>query len=91
MVVEKFTIKNPTGFHTRPARLFVDTANDDYPGCEVKVIKGEKTINGKSVLSMLTLGVKFGDEITVQVSGEGEAEAVRRLGCIFETIYQEDQ
>ncbi len=91
MISEQFTIKNPTGFHTRPARLFVDTANDDYPSCEVKVIKGERTINGKSVIHMLTLGVKFGDEVTVQVSGEGEAEAVRRLGSIFESIYQEDE
>jgi phosphotransferase system HPr (HPr) family protein len=89
MIAEKFTIKNPTGFHTRPARLFVDTANDDYPSCEVKVIKGDRTINGKSVLSMLTLGVKFGDEVTVQVSGEGEDEAVHKLGSIFEMIYQE--
>jgi phosphocarrier protein HPr len=89
MIAEKFTIKNPTGFHTRPARLFVDTANDDFPSCEVKVIKGDRVINGKSVLSMLTLGVKFGDEITVQVSGEGECEAVRKLGSIFEMIYQE--
>jgi phosphocarrier protein HPr len=89
MIAEKFTIKNPTGFHTRPARLFVDTANDDYPSCEVKVIKGDRVINGKSVLSMLTLGVKFGDEVTVQVSGAGEGEAVHRLGSIFEMIYQE--
>jgi phosphocarrier protein HPr len=89
MIAENFTIKNPTGFHTRPARLFVDTANDDYPSCEVKVIKGERVINGKSVLSMLTLGVKFGDEVTVQVSGEGEGEAVHKLGSIFEMIYQE--
>jgi phosphocarrier protein HPr len=89
VISENFTIKNPTGFHTRPARMFVDTANDDYPSCVVKVIKGEKIINGKSVLSMLTLGVKFGDVVTVQVEGEGEGEAVKRLGSIFEMIYKE--
>ena len=91
MVSGKFVIKNPTGFHTRPARLFVDTANDLYPSCEVKVIKGEKAINGKSVIHMLTLGAKHGDEVTVQVSGEGEAEAVKRLGSIFEGIYKDDE
>ncbi len=73
MVSDQFTIKNPTGFHTRPARLLVDTANDKYPACEVKVLKGDRVINGKSVLGMLTLGVKFGDVVTVEVSGEGEA------------------
>lgn len=89
MISEQFTVKNPTGFHTRPARLLVDTANDKYPSCEVKVIKGEKVINGKSVLSMLTLGVKFGDVVTVEVSGEGEAAAVKELGGIFELVYKE--
>lgn len=84
-----FTIRNETGFHTRPARLFVDTANDDYPACQVRVVKGDKAINGKSVIAMLTLGVKHGDQVRVEAEGEGEAEAVRALGAIFEKIYQE--
>jgi hypothetical protein len=40
MTFKKFTIINPTGFHTRPARLFVDTANEKFPDCEVKIVKG---------------------------------------------------
>jgi phosphotransferase system HPr (HPr) family protein len=89
MTAGTFTINNPTGFHTRPARLFVDTANDVYPLCEVKVIKGGRVINGKSVIHMLTLGVKYGEVVGVEVSGEGEAEALRVLGAIFEKIYEE--
>ncbi len=89
MVAEKFTIKNPTGFHTRPARLFVDTANETYPACEVKVTKGEKVINGKSILRMLTLGAKFGEEVLVEVSGKDEDRAVKELGGILEMIYKE--
>jgi len=83
------TIKNETGIHTRPARHFVDTATESYPGCEIKVIKGERVINGKSVLSMLTLGAKFGEQITVEANGEGEDKAITELGDIFEKIYQE--
>ncbi len=89
MVAERFVINNPTGFHTRPARLFVDTANESYPGCEVKVMKGDKSINGKSIIKMLTLGAKYGEEVTVEVSGEGELEAVKVLGGILEMIYKE--
>lgn len=89
MVSERYTINNPTGFHTRPARLFVDTATEAYPGCEVKVMKGEKVINGKSIIKMLTLGAKFGEEVTVEVNGEGEAEALKVLGEILVTIYKE--
>ena len=83
------TIKNATGIHTRPARHFVDTATASYPACEIKVIKGERTINGKSVLNMLTLGAKFGEQITVEAHGHGEEQAIVELGDIFEKIYQE--
>lgn len=89
MVSERYTINNPTGFHTRPARLFVDTATEVYPACEVKVTKGEKVINGKSIIKMLTLGAKFGEEVVVEVEGEGEAEALKALGEILVTIYKE--
>lgn len=89
MVSERYTINNPTGFHTRPARLFVDTATENYPACEVKVMKGEKVINGKSIIKMLTLGAKFGEEVVVEVTGEGEAEALKALGEILVTIYKE--
>jgi phosphotransferase system HPr (HPr) family protein len=89
MTSKEFTIINPTGFHTRPARLFVDTANDKFPNCEVKIIKGEKVINGKSVLHMLTLGVKYQEKITVETNGEGEEEALAVLGEFFTSIYKE--
>jgi phosphocarrier protein HPr len=89
MTTERFTVRNPTGFHTRPARLFVDTANERYPNCEVKVIKGERAINGKSVIAMLTLGAKFGDVVTVQAEGDEEEEAARVLGAFFEKVFEE--
>ena len=83
------TVRNATGIHTRPSRQFVDTATEAYPACEIKVIKAGRVINGKSVLAMLTLGAKFGEEITVEAHGEGEERAISELGDIFEKIYQE--
>ncbi|MBU0935189.1 MAG: HPr family phosphocarrier protein [Spirochaetes bacterium] len=89
MKSKKITIINPTGFHTRPARHFVDTANDNFPDTDVRIIKGEKTINGKSVIHMLTLGVKYQEEIELVVEGGPEEEALEALGRYFETIYKE--
>jgi phosphotransferase system HPr (HPr) family protein len=89
MTTKKLTIINPTGFHTRPARLFVDTANDRFPDTEVRIVKGGRVINGKSVLTMLTLGVKYQDEIELQVEGGNEEEAMAVLSAFFETIYKE--
>jgi phosphotransferase system HPr (HPr) family protein len=89
MISKEFIIINPTGFHTRPIRALVDTATDDYPDCEVKIIKGDRSINGKSLIHMLTLGVKYQDRITVEVTGAREAEALERLGAYLEAIYKE--
>lgn len=89
MTTRTCTIKNATGIHTRPSRHFVDTATEKYPDCEIVVTKGEKTINGKSVLKMLTLGAKYGEEVVVSASGRDEEAAVAELGDIFEKIYAE--
>jgi len=89
MNTKTYTIINPTGFHTRPARLFVDTANEQFPESTVTVIKGDKVINGKSLLHMLTLGVKYQEQVTLQISGGNEEEAQRVLGAFFEAIHNE--
>lgn len=89
MTSKTFTVINPTGFHTRPARLFADTANERFPDTEVKVSKGGKVINGKSVLSMLTLGAKHLETVTVSLEGGPEAEAMEVLGAFFEIIHRE--
>ena len=83
------TVLNPTGFHARPARSFVDTANERFPQTKVTVTKGAKVINGKSVLSMLTLGAKCGESIVIDAQGGEEAQALADLGDLFETIFQE--
>lgn len=89
MLEKKYVIMNPTGFHTRPIRALVDTATDEFPDCEVRIIKGDKAINGKSLLHMLTLGVKYHDEVTVRVEGPREAAALETLGAFFERLYKE--
>jgi len=88
------TILNPTGFHARPARAFVDKATADYPETKISVTKvvsagPPKVINGKSVLSMLTLGAKCGDTIVLEAEGGNEALALAELGDVFETIFKE--
>jgi phosphocarrier protein HPr len=89
MYSQTFIVRNPSGIHTRPARLFVDTATESFPSCEVYLIKGSKRINGKSMLGMLTLGVKQGDEVTLEAEGDQETEAVKELGQIIEKIFEE--
>lgn len=70
MVEKTITVVNPSGIHARPATLVVDFCKV-YPGT-VEVVKGEKVGNLKSILMILSMGLKRGTEITLRVSGENE-------------------
>jgi phosphocarrier protein HPr len=89
MVSKTFTVLNPSGLHTRPIKLFIDTATAEFPLCEFFVIKGSKKVNGKSALGMLTLGARNGDDVTLEVVGDNEQEGLERLGEIIEKIFEE--
>jgi phosphocarrier protein HPr len=89
MVSKTFKVLNPSGLHTRPIKLFVDTATAEFPLCEFYVIKGSKKVNGKSALGMLTLGARSGDDVTLEVVGDNEQAGLERLGGIIEKIFEE--
>ncbi len=81
-----FTIQNPSGLHARPASLFVQKATA-YP-CEVQITKGGKTVNGKSIMGLMSLAIAKGDEITLEVKGDREQEALEELGKLLESVHE---
>ncbi|MDR6884782.1 HPr family phosphocarrier protein [Bacillus sp. 3255] len=87
MLSQTFTILNLSGFHARPTKVFVQAASA-YP-CKVNVIKGSKKVNGKSSLSMLTLGIQLNEEVTLEVDGEQEEQALQALGELLTKIFEE--
>ncbi|MET3289332.1 HPr family phosphocarrier protein [Brevibacillus fluminis] len=86
MVSQTFTIQNPTGLHARPASLFVQAATSFKS--ETFVIKGEKRMNGKSIMGLMTLGAAKGDAISLEVTGEDEEQALAELGKILEMVHE---
>jgi len=81
------TVVNPQGFHARPAHLFMKLA-ESFP-CRVEIIKGNETINGKSILDLLTLGAGNGTTLTLRASGEGAEAAVEALAKLIEAGFNE--
>ncbi len=77
----KYTITDPAGIHARPAGILVKKTQP-YAS-EVTLIKDDKQANGKSMLSVMGLGARNGDEITVQVEGADEADAAAELEAFF--------
>lgn len=86
MVSQTFKIANPTGFHVRPTKTFVQLAST-YP-CKITVHNKGKKANGKSSLTMLTLGITANDEVLLEVEGEQEQEALQELGKLLTAIYE---
>jgi len=78
------TIKNPTGLHARPASDFCKLANS--LGCDIKLEKEGKAINGKSVIAIMSLGVGQGSTLQIRTEGEGEEEALNSLVSYFDTL-----
>lgn len=86
MMAKTFTILNPSGFHVRPTKTFVQTAST-FP-CKVNVISKGKKANGKSLLIMLTLGIAANEEVTLETDGEREEQAMEALGQILTQVHE---
>jgi phosphotransferase system HPr (HPr) family protein len=52
--------------------------------CQIEIIKGNETINGKSILDLLTLGAGNGTTLTLRASGQCADEAVEALARLIE-------
>lgn len=70
-------IKNASGLHARPAGMFVKKAAEFKSTVEV-LAKG-KTVNAKSIMGIMSLGLAQGDELTVVANGEDQESAVAAL------------
>lgn len=82
MMVEKtFKLASDDGLHARPAGLFVKAVSPFKSTVEVE-IKGVKK-NGKSIMSLMSLGATNGDEVKVLVNGEDAEAALKSIEELF--------
>lgn len=79
------TIHHEAGLHARPAALFVKTANRYQSQISLSV--GERKVNAKSIVQVLTLGVKQGTTLAISAEGADEAEAVEALSTLVQSNF----
>jgi len=70
-------VLHPSGLHARPAAAFVRTAGRFQ--ASIRVAHAGREADGKSILEVLTLGVREGATIHVVAEGEDAREAVAAL------------
>ena len=76
-----YVIQDELGLHARPASMAVKVAAK-YKSSST-LIAGNKTIDMKRVMAVMSSGVKHGAEITIRVEGEDEEEAAAALETFF--------
>lgn len=87
MIVKTVNLKNETGMHARPASELAKTAMK-YDS-EIKLKLEGKEINAKSVLSIMSAGIKQNTEIKIVCEGTDEKEAMEDIEKQFENNFGE--
>ena len=88
MTEATMTIENKTGIHARPTSIFVQTASKFKSKVQIKA-KG-KTVDAKSILMIMSMGLVKGTEITIAADGPDEADAVKALQELVESKFGEE-
>lgn len=71
------TIVNPLGLHARAAARFVHAASRFQ--CRVRVARGDREMDGKSIMGLLLLSAAQGSEIRIITDGADEHAALEEL------------
>lgn len=87
MVSKDVTVQNNVGLHARPATFFVQKANS-YKS-SVWIEKGDRRVNAKSLLGVLSLGISKGTTITILSDGADENEVLDGLVSLVESGFDD--
>lgn len=80
-------IINRQGVHARPASIFVQKADAFKSKVQLKA-KG-KTVNAKSILMIMSLGIEYGDKVTIVAEGSDARQAVNELVRLIDSGFGE--
>ena len=76
------TVSCRCGVHSRPASVIVQIANK-YKS-KVNLIAKGKTIEAKSILMLMSMGLVYGTEVTISASGPDEKDAKEAVDALIE-------
>lgn len=83
MLSQDVTIVNSMGLHARPATFFVQNAHK-YKST-IWVESGDRKVNAKSLLGVLSLGIAKGMTVTLIADGYDEEEALAGLAELIDS------
>ncbi|HEY6626987.1 MAG TPA: HPr family phosphocarrier protein [Ignavibacteriaceae bacterium] len=87
MIERTVKIVNKAGLHTRPAATIVKMAAKFK--CEFFISRDGMSINGKSIIGVMTLAAEEGAELVLSFNGEDEEQAANEIINYFERGFDE--
>ena len=82
-------IINKLGMHARAAAKFVTLAQTFIS--DIKVMRNERTVNGKSIMGIMMLAAAKGTTIELIIDGEDEENAEKHLVTLIQNRFEEDE
>ena len=76
-----YVIRDRAGIHARPAGFIVKEAKKYVSQTSFRM--GEKRADAKKLTELMSMGIKYEDEITVEVSGDDEDAACAGLETVL--------
>lgn len=81
------TLKSKDGLHARPAGILAKLTSQYQSKVEFSANGVSK--NAKSIMSLMSLGLKGGESILVKAEGSDAVEAILAIKQLFETDFKD--
>ena len=86
MLEKTLIILNEEGMHARPAGVLAKLAGSF--SSSVEVVANGKTVNAKSIMSVMSLGLTKGAELILRTNGADESEALTKIESLINNKFQ---
>lgn len=86
-MTREVTIPNALGLHARAAARFVQTASRFE--ARIRVTRGDRTVDGKSIMGILLLAASRGTVVTIDAEGLDAAAALDELTALVASGFGE--
>ena len=89
MISKDLTVANKLGLHARAAAKLVALASNF--ASEISIQKGDRKINGKSIMGVMMLAASQHTTVNLTINGEDEQQAMTEIENLFNNLFDEDE
>ena len=88
MLHKMLTVKNEDGVKAKPAAFLAETASQF--ASQLLIEKGNKKVNAKSIMGIMSLGLMQGDSFHLTANGADEKKAVETIEKLIESGFAQE-